>query len=79
TYTGKHLDVVTSLWHNNQVFDNSGYSTAGINIAYSRAKLGKHWLGSAGITGLTSLLTSNEKLNPSRSRIMVTLAVSWVH
>ncbi|MFM8740858.1 MAG: hypothetical protein ACKOC0_11735 [Cytophagales bacterium] len=79
TYTRKHLDVVTSLWHNNQVFDNSGYSTAGINIAYSRAKLGKHWLGSAGITGLTSLLTSNEKLNPSRSRIMITLAVSWVH
>lgn len=78
-YNGKHLDVVATYWHNNQVFDVSSYATAGLNVAYSRMKVSNHLFLSAGVTGLVALQTSDEKINPSRDAVMVTLAASWIH
>ncbi len=79
TYTHKHWDVVTSFWHNNQVFDHSSYATTGLNVAYSRMKVGEHLFLSTGITGLVTLQTSDEQLNPARDALMVTLGASWAH
>jgi hypothetical protein len=79
TYNGKHLDVVSTYWHNNQVFDSSNYSTAGLSVAYSRMKVSDHLFLSAGVTGLVTLQTSDEQVNRAKDAVMVTLAASWIH
>lgn len=77
TYASKHLDVIASLWHNNQVFDKTNYVTTGLNVAYSRMKIGKHIFLSTGVTGLATLHTSDGNENPSENRLMATLAAQW--
>lgn len=79
TYTGKHVDVVSTLWHNNQVFDHSGYWTTGLNVAYSRVKLAEHMYFSAGVTGLSTFNTTNESETPTKNTVMFTLGVQLVH
>jgi len=76
-YSGKHLDVITSLWHNNQVFDESNYLTGGINIAYSRIKVAKHLLLSTGITGLATFHTTEEESTHPKDALQLTLAAQW--
>ena len=79
TCTGKHLDVVSSLWHNNQVFDHYSYWTAGLNVAYSRIKAADHLFLSAGITGLSTFYSSDEEETPTKNTLMITLAAQLVH
>jgi hypothetical protein len=79
SYTNKHLDVITSVWHNNSVFDHSSYVTSALNVAYSRMKVAKQIFLSVGVTGMTTLHTSDEEENPSKDRVMFTLAAQWVH
>lgn len=77
TYSGKHLDVITSLWHNNQVFDESYYLTGGINIAYSRIRVAKHLLLSTGITGLSTFHTTEDDSAHPKDALQLTLAAQW--
>jgi hypothetical protein len=79
TYTGKHLDVVSSVWWNNQVFDHSYYYTTAMNIAYSRIKVREHFFMSFGVTGLLMLHTSDEEANPTKNGLMFTIAGQLVH
>jgi hypothetical protein len=79
TYTGKHLDVVTSAWWNNQVFDHSYYYTAAMNVAYSRIKMREHFFMSFGVTGLLMLHTSDEEANPNKNGLMFTIGGQLVH
>jgi hypothetical protein len=79
TYTGKHLDVVTSLWHNNQVFDSSSYWSTGVNVAYSRIPLADHLFLTTGVTGLLVLKTSDEVANPQHNTIMFTIGLQMLH
>ena len=78
-YSAKHLDIITSLWHNNHVFDDSDYLTGGLNIAYSRMKVAKHLFLSTGVTGLVTFQTSDEESTTSQDAVQMTLAVQWVH
>ena len=79
TYTGKHLDVITSVWHNNAAIDHSSYATSALNIAYSRMKIAKGLFLSVGATGMVTLYTSDEEENPANNTLMFTLAAQWVH
>ncbi|MEO7988103.1 MAG: hypothetical protein ABI663_01100 [Chryseolinea sp.] len=79
SYTNKHLDIIASVWHNNNVFDHSSYVTSALNVAYSRMKVAKQIFLSVGVTGMTTLHTSDEEENPSKDRVMFTLAAQWVH
>ncbi len=79
SYIGKHLDVIGTVWHNNQAFDQSSYVTGGLNIAYSRMKIAKEIFLSVGVTGMSTLYTSSEEENPSNNRLMFTLAAQWLH
>ena len=78
-YFGKHLDVITSLWHNNNVFDHSSYWSAGLNVAYSRIKVADHFFVSAGVTGLVMMQTSDEAANPKKNALMFTVSMQWAH
>jgi hypothetical protein len=79
TYGGKHLDVIASIWHNNQVFDHTGYVTGGLNVACSRMKIAKEIFLGVGVTGMATLHTSDQEENPSESSLMLTFAAQWVH
>jgi hypothetical protein len=79
TYTGKHLDVVSSVWWNNQVFDHSYFYSTALNVAYSRVKVREHFFLSFGVTGLLMLHTSNAETNPNKNGLMVTLAAQVIH
>jgi hypothetical protein len=79
TYTGKHLDVVSSVWWNNQVFDHSYYYTTAMNVAYSRVKVREHFFMSFGVTGLLMLHTSDAEANPDKNGLMFTIAGQLVH
>ena len=79
SYSGKHLDVITSLWHNNNVFDESTYVTGGLNIAYSRMKVAKHLFLSTGVTGLVTFHDSDAESTTSKDAVQLTFAVQWVH
>ncbi len=79
TYANKHLDVITSVWYNNQAFDHSSYVTTALNVAYSRMKVAKQIFLSVGATGLVVPYTSDEEENPIQNRIMFTLAAQWLH
>ncbi len=78
TYTGKHLDIVPTLWYNTAVFDHASYWTAGLNVAYSRMKVADHIFLSAGVTGLSIFRSSDENLNPTANHFMVTLGAQIV-
>jgi hypothetical protein len=78
-YSGRHVDVIASAWHNNSIFDHSSYWSTGLSIAYSRVKLGGHAFGSVGISGLTMLYSSDEVLNPLNNVLMVTFGLQLVH
>lgn len=79
TYTGKHWDVVSSVWWNNQVFDHSYYYTTALYVAYSRVKVSDRFFMSFGVTGLVMLHTSDEEANPTKNGLMFTIAGQWVH
>jgi hypothetical protein len=76
---GKHLDVVSSVWWNNQVFDHSYYYTTAVNVAYSRVRVREHFFMSFGVTGILMLQTSDEEANPSKNGLMFTIAGQLVH
>src|SRR5258708_6617939 len=75
TYSGKHLDVVSSVWHNNSVFDQSSYWSCGVNVAYARINLAEHLYLSVGVTGFAMLETSDETVNPKKNALMFTLGL----
>lgn len=79
TYTGKHWDIISSTWWNNQMFDHSSYWTAGLNVAYSRMRVGEHMFMSVGITGLTTLDTSEKESNATKNTLMLTVSSQWLH
>jgi len=77
TYSRKHIEIVPSLWHNNQVLDKSSFWSAAMNIAYSRIAVSEHLLASVGLTGLAVLQSTDETLNPKNNGLMVTLSMQW--
>jgi len=74
-YTGKHLDLIGSLWHNNQVFDASSYWSCGLSAGWGRMKLSEHLLASIGIAGLVTLQTSDPSVNPNKNVFQVTFSL----
>ncbi len=79
TYSHRHWDVVSTAWWNNNVFDHSNYVTNGISVTYGRIKARKNLFLSIGASGLYMVHTSNEKINPSKNALLVTVSAQLVH
>lgn len=76
-YSAKHLDITSTLWHNNRVFDKCDYTSVGLAIAYSRIPLSDHLNLSVGLTDLVMVQTSDEQSIPKSNKLMVTLAAQF--
>jgi hypothetical protein len=74
-YTNRHLDVIASTWHNNQVLDNSWYWSAGLSVSYGRIRLDDHLQASVGLSGLVMIHTSDPVINPQKHTAMITFSL----
>jgi hypothetical protein len=77
-FSYKHWDVTGSFWHNNQVFDEVGYASAGLTIAYSRVKLSDNFNLSVSATELGTVASSNEGSSPKINRFLLSASVQFV-
>jgi len=75
-YSGEHVDVMLTCWHNNNVFDNNRYTTVGFNAAYSRIRLSKQVTISTGITGLLMMNAPNFDAADKRNGLLLTIATT---
>lgn len=76
-YTNGHLDVTAFGWHNNKVFDQNEYVSAGLSIFYSRLKLLPRWSMQAGMTGLWTAYGSEEQPTTQASGVFLTLGLTY--
>jgi hypothetical protein len=74
-YAHKHIDVVLSAWHNNKVFDGSGYATVGLSAGYGRIRLSERVMMNTLVSGL--LVASNSVVDePLHNGIALTIATT---
>ena len=62
-------------WHNNNVFDSGGYTTAGFSAFYSRMKVSSVVTLNAGVTALVMPYSSDENTIPKKNGVFVTLSM----
>ncbi len=74
TYSKKSLDASVSVWHNNKVFDTSGYFTTAVNLTYARIRVTDHVLLNTGITSVIMPYSDNRELNPKKNGLIMTVA-----
>ena len=74
-FSKKHLDLTTTIWHNNKVFDSSEYVTCAASSFLSRMKVSKTLTLSTGITGLIMPYSSNTDVYPKKNGVIFTLMV----
>jgi hypothetical protein len=73
-YSHKHLDLTASGWHNNRIFDDSGYTTLGLSAAYSRIRLSERVKLSAMVTGM--VVAKNADAEPIPNGLVLTIAAT---
>jgi len=73
-YSKNHLDMVATVWHNNNVFDHNEYFTTGLNVTYARIPITDHILLNTGITAMYMPYSSNEEKYPKKNGLVFTLA-----
>jgi hypothetical protein len=74
-YAHKHIDVVLSGWHNNKVFDGSGYTTVGLSAGYGRIRLSERVTMNTLVSGL--MVASNSVADePLHNGIALTIAAT---
>jgi hypothetical protein len=76
SYSGEHVDVMLTCWHNNGIFDRSQYTTVGLNAAYSRIKLSKQVTVSTGITAHLVVGGSDLEEIDRRNGLLLTIATT---
>jgi hypothetical protein len=73
-YQHKHLDVTYFSWHNNNVLDDCGHISTGLNISCARIAIGKMAFLSAGITGLVMLRETDMEEGATRNGLVFSIA-----
>ncbi len=76
-YSERHVDATAFLWHNNKLFDGTGYLSTGVNLSYSRMKLSDHLSLTAGITALTMLQSNDLEEFPMKKGILFTVGAQF--
>lgn len=76
--TLNHWDIITMLWHNNDVFDQADYLSGGLQLMYSRIRLSDSFDLSVGLTELSVLHSSNEQSLRKNHQLLTTLAIHFV-
>jgi len=77
-YSYKHLDITGSFWHNNEVFDEVEYLSAGLSVSYSRIRISDHFNLSVSATELGTLTSTDGESAPKMSRFLLSLAIQFV-
>lgn len=77
-YSSNHVDVTYMLWNNSKLFDENGYTSTGLTIAYSRIPLSDKFNLSAGVTELFIVRSSNKESVPETNRILLSLSLQFV-
>lgn len=77
-FVSKHIDVTTSFWHNNHVFDEHDYTSGALTVSYSRIRLSDTFNLSIGATEIVMLNSSDEESVPKTNRFLLTVAVQFV-
>lgn len=75
-YSKGHLDVTLFAWHNNQVFDRSGYGTVGLSVFVNRLPLAGNVTLLSGLTGLYMAAATDEKSFTGANGLFLTLGVT---
>ena len=78
-FSEKHVDATAYFWHNNKLFDGTGYASTGMTVSYSRMKLSEHLSASTGISGLLMLNSNDQEDFPMRNGIVFTLGLQFVN
>jgi hypothetical protein len=76
-YQSKHFDVTYFSWHNNNVFDDCGHLSTGLNVAYSRIKVSERLFISTAITGLIMLEESDLDETDRRNGLLFTIGLTY--
>jgi hypothetical protein len=59
-YTHDHIDFSTTVWHNNNVFDNTRHTSFGLSIAYARIPISKSVQLGTSLTAI-KMVTNTDK------------------
>jgi hypothetical protein len=76
-YSNGHIDLTGWAWHNNKVFDEAKYTSAGLSAYYSRIKITNRMSLSAGVTGLMVANSSDTTECPKKNGVLLTIAATW--
>jgi hypothetical protein len=76
-YSGKHLDIMGSLWHNNSVFDHSSYWSSGLSVGYNRIRLAGHFFAGASVSSIVIMQTTDPEANPKKNAIAFTMSLQY--
>jgi hypothetical protein len=77
-FTSKHVDITTSLWHNNNLFDNDDYASGAISIAYNRIKISDHFNVNFAVTDIGIIQSSDEHSYPPGNNLVFTTSMQFV-
>lgn len=77
-YSHKHMDVITTVWHNNQLFDQADYTSSSVQIAYSRIRLSDSLAMSVAFTELSMWQSSNEQAVAKDHQCLLSVALQLV-
>jgi hypothetical protein len=73
-YQFKHLDLTYFTWHNNDLFDNYGHISAGVNISFARINIGPRVGLTTGVTGLLMLKETDLEDDAARNGLVFSVA-----
>jgi hypothetical protein len=76
-YSGKHLDITGSVWHNNGVFDHSSYWSSGLSIGYNRLRLADHFFLGSAVSSIAMIQTTDAQANPKNNSIAFTISLQY--
>jgi hypothetical protein len=77
-FSSRHVDITTSLWHNNNLFDDDNYASGAITIGYNRIKVSDHFNLNFAVTDIAIMQSSDENNYPSENNLVFTTAIQFI-
>ena len=74
-YVKNHLDLTLLLWHNNKIFDSSGYFSGGLHLAFSRLRVSSRIDLGIGLTGVVMMQSSDRQAYPKKNGLLFSMSV----
>lgn len=72
-----HLSLIISLWHNNNLFDETDYITCSSALSFTSIKLSKNLNASIGLSGVAMPLTSDSNITPKKNGLYFTVSLEF--